>query len=238
MAISVEDIKQLRAKTSAGLGLCKEALTESKGDMQEAVKYINAKSDVIGRIQNATRAKIGLCKMALEEAQGDFEKAVEIIKANGWDNPLEPGEEADKGEGMIETYSHNNGQLVALVEVVCRTDFVARNENFKEFSHELVLQIAAMKPKYVSKEGIPQEELEKVTELFKKETLSEGKPENMVEKIVEGKLQKYLSENCLLEQKWFKDESKSIQNLLDEAIQTLGEPISIRRILIWEFGNK
>jgi elongation factor Ts len=237
MAVTVEEIKELRAKTSAGMVLCKEALVKSKGNMNKAVEYINKRSDVISRLRNLTGAKIGLCKLALEEAEKDFEKAVEIIKERGWDEPI--GEDmGGKVEGIIESYVHGKEQkLAALVEVRCKTDFVARNEDFREFVHEIVLQVAAMKPEYVSKEDIPEKEIVKLKELFKKEAKAEGKPGNITDKIVEGKLIKFYSEKCLLQQKWFKDEEKTIGSLLDRAVQKLGEPIGIHRILIWEVGK-
>jgi elongation factor Ts len=237
MAVTVEEIKELRAKTSAGMVLCKEALVKSKGNMNKAVEYINKRSDVISRLRNLTGAKIGLCKLALEEAEKDFEKAVEIIKERGWDEPI--GEDmGGKVEGIIESYVHGKEQkLAALVEVRCKTDFVARNEDFREFVHEIVLQVAAMKPEYVSKEDIPEKEIVKLKELFKKEAKAEGKPGNITDKIVEGKLIKFYSEKCLLQQKWFKDEEKTIGSLLDRAVQKLGEPIEIHRILIWEVGK-
>ncbi len=237
MAITVEDIKTLRAKTSAGMALCKEALVKSEGDMGKAVEYINKRSDVISRLRNLTGAKIGLCKLAFEESGKDFEKAVELIKERGWDEPLGDSEE-EKSEGIIESYVHGKEQkLVALVEVKCKTDFVSRNEDFRLFAHELALQVAAMKPSYVSKDSISEEEISSMKEIFKKEALSEGKPENIIEKIIEGKLNKYYEEKCLLEQRWFKDDSKKISNLLDDAIQKLGEPLVISRILIWELGK-
>jgi elongation factor Ts len=238
MAVTVEAIKELRAKTSAGMALCKEALAKSDGDMQKAVEYINKRSDAIGRLRNLTGAKIGLCKLALEEAEKDFEKAVEIIKERGWDEPI--GEDmGQKVEGIIESYVHGKEQkLAALVEIRCKTDFVARNEDFREFAHEIVLQVAAMKPEYVSKDDIPEEEIKKLRELFEKEAKAEGKPDKIIGKIVEGKLEKFYSEKCLLEQKWFKDEEKTIGALLDNAVQKLGEPIEISRFLIWEVGQK
>jgi elongation factor Ts len=237
MGVSIDDIKTLRAKTSAGMGLCKEALEKSEGDMQKAVEYINSRSDVISRLRNLTGAKIGLCKLALEECDKDFEKAVELIKEKGWDEPI-GDEEAEKGEGVIETYLHGTDyKLAALVEVKCKTDFVARNDDFRAFAHELALQVAAMKPEFVSKENIPAKELEEITTLFKKEVEQEGKPANIADKILEGKLNKYFAEKCLLEQKWFKDDSKTIQQLVDEITQKLGEPISVRRLLVWEFGK-
>ena len=238
MGISIEDIKLLRAKTSAGMALCKEALAKSKGDMDKAIEYINSRSDVINRLHNLTGAKIGLCKMAFEESEKDFEKAVALIKERGWDEPIESDCASEVGEGIIETYVHGKEQkLVALVEVSCKTDFVARNEDFRTFVHEIALQIAALKPMYISKESLTVEKLDEMKTIFSKEAEAEGKPTEIAQKIVEGKLSKYYQEKCLLEQKWFKDESKTIKNLLDEAISKLGEPIEIRRILIWEFGK-
>ncbi len=238
MSITIDDIKALRAKTSAGMALCKEALQKSDGDMAKATEYINERSDVIGRLRNLTGAKIGLCKIAFEEAEKDFEKAVEIIKERGWDEPIEPSDEGKK-EGVIDVYIHGSEQrLVALVEVVCKTDFVARNEDFRKFAHELALQVAAMKPEYVSKESLSEEDTAKLKEIFVKEAESENKPKEIMDKIVEGKLSKYFAEKCLLEQKWFKDESKTIKALLDETIQKMGEPIEVSRILVWELGKK
>jgi elongation factor Ts len=234
--VKVEDIKNLRAKTSAGMALCKEALEKSDGDMKAAVEYINERSDVIARLHNLTGAKIGLCKLALEETDKDFEKAVELIKERGWDEPIEP--DCEIGNGIIDAYLHGTDQkLASLVEVKCKTDFVAKNDEFKQFVHELSLQVAAMKPQYISKEDIPEDQLEELKETFEKETEVEGKPKDIAPKIVEGKMNKYLQENCLLEQKWFKDESKTIRNLLDEATTKLGEPLEVTRILYWEFGK-
>lgn len=237
MGISIEDIKLLRAKTSAGMGLCKEALTKSGGDMTKAIEYINSRSDVVNRLHNLTGAKIGHCKLAFEESGKDFEKAVSLIKERGWDEPIE-SECCSAGEGIIETYVHGKEQkLVSLVEVTCKTDFVARNEDFRSFVHELALQIAAMKPAYISKDSIEEEKLNEIKGIFLKEVEAEGKPAEIAGKIVEGKLNKFYQEKCLLSQKWFKDESKTMQNLLDESISKLGEPLEIRRFLIWEFGK-
>lgn len=238
MAVTVEEIKELRAKTSAGMALCKEALAKADGDMEKAVEYINKRSDAISRLRNLTGAKIGLCKLALKDAEKDFEKAVEIIKERGWDEPI--GEDiGEKKEGIIESYVHGKERkLAALVEVRCKTDFVARNEDFRDFAHEIVLQVAAMKPEYVSKDDISKEEVQRLRKLFEKEAKAEGKPDKIIDKIVEGKLEKFFSEKCLLQQKWFKDEGKTIGALLDNAVQKLGEPIEIARILVWEVGQE
>ncbi len=237
MSYTLDDIKALRAKTSAGMALCKEALESSGGDMQKAVDYINSKSDVVSRLRNLTGAKIGLCKLALEDAGNDFEKAVEIINERGWNEPI-GNDTSEKAEGMIDSYVHGlDKRLASVVEVTCKTDFVARNEEFKSFVHEISLQVAAMKPTYVSKENVPADKVAELKDLFSRELKEEGKPEAMWEKIMEGKFSKYYAEHCLLEQKWFKDESKTIRALLDENIQKLGEPLQIRRIMIWELGK-
>jgi elongation factor Ts len=176
--------------------------------------------------------------MAFEEAEKDFEKAVALINERGWNEPL-GDEEMQKGEGVIETYLHGTDhKLAAMVEVQCKTDFVAKNDDFRAFVHEIALQVAAMKPLYVSKESLDENEVANMKDIFTKEAQSEGKPAEMMERIVEGKMSKYYSEKCLLEQKWFKDESKTIANLLDEAVQKLGEPLVITRICFWEFGVK
>lgn len=237
MNISIDDIKTLREKTSAGMGLCKEALVKAGGDMQKAIAYINERSDVLSRLHNLTGAKLGLCKIAFEDAQKDFEKAVEIIKERGWDEPIEA--EDEKVEGIIETYVHGAEQrLVSLVEISSKTDFVARNEDFRKFAHEIALQVAALKPEYVSREDVPEEKVKELEEIFQKEAESENKPKEIIGKIIEGKFNKFYSEKCVLEQKWFKDESKTISSLLDEYIQKLGEPLKIRRVLVWEVGQK
>jgi len=229
----------LRLKTSAGIGLCKEALVETKGDMTKAVEYINKKSDVISRLHNLTGCKIGLCKIALTDAESNFEKAVEIINEKGWADASSAGtEEKAVKEGIIEAYVHGiDRKTVALVEVTCQTDFVARNEDFRTFAHEVALHVAALKPKYVSRNSIPADQLAEAKTLFEREAKEEGKPENILPKIVEGKLNKFYQDNCLLDQKWFKDESKTIQNLLDEYMSKLGEPMTIRRILVWKLGE-
>lgn len=236
--ITIEDIKALREKTSAGMALCKEALVKADGDMKKAIEYINERSDVIGRLRDLTGAKIGLAKIAYEEAEKDFEKAVELIKERGWDQPIE-GDPDEKSEGIIDAYVHGKDKrLVALAEVACKTDFVARNDEFRAFVHEVVLQVAAMKPEFVSRDTIDEGEIKKLRETFTKEVEAEKKPKDMMEKIVEGKLNKYFAEKSLLDQKWFKDESKTMKDLLDEATQKMGEPLTIKRILVWELGKK
>ncbi|WKZ31397.1 MAG: elongation factor Ts [Candidatus Dojkabacteria bacterium] len=236
--IDAKDIMFLRNKTSAGIGLCREALEVTGGDIEKAIAYINEKSDAVSRLHNMTGAKIGLCKIALQDAEQDFEKALQIIKERGWESDPVDDSNEKVGEGAIGVYHHGTDRkTVALVEVQCITDFVARNEKFIELTNELAKQVAAMKPKFVSKESIPEDKVAELRELFTREAKEEGKPENILEKIIEGKMAKYFEENCLMQQKWFKDDSKTMQNLFDEAISQMGEALVIKRILLWEFGK-
>ncbi|MCK9368962.1 elongation factor Ts [Candidatus Dojkabacteria bacterium] len=236
MKVNIEDIKTLREKTSAGVGLCKEALEQAKGDMAKAIEFINKKSDAVSRLRDLTGAKIGFCKIALEDSDNDFQKAADLIKERGWDNPVAAG--GEKKEGTIDVYLHGvDRKLFSAIEVTCKTDFVARNDQFKAFVHELALQVAATKPRYIAKEDVPAAKLKEQKILFKKEMEMEKKPAKIAEKIVEGKLAKFYEENCLLEQKWFKDESKTMRNLLDETQQKLGEPLTVTRIIFWELGK-
>ncbi|MCA9376353.1 elongation factor Ts [Candidatus Nomurabacteria bacterium] len=237
MSYTAKDIVALRSKTSAGMALCKEALENADGDMEKAVVYINEKSDAVSRLHNMTGAKIGLCKIAFKDAEEDFEKALDLIEERGWaSDPVDTVEKPK--EGMIGSYVHGTDRkTVALIEVECVTDFVAKNEDFIQFANELAKQAAAMKPEYVSVDRIPEDKLSELKDLFKREALEEGKPENIVEKIIEGKLNKFYEEKCLLSQKWFKDDTKTMQSLLDDAIGRLGEPLKIGRLLVWEFGK-
>ena len=236
MKVDPKQIVELRKKTSAGFGLCKEALENANGDMEAAVKYINDKSDVVSRIYQNTGAKIGLIKIALQDADQDYEKAIEIIKERGWaEDDFDGGESK---EGTIGVYIHGTDRkTVAMVEVFCQTDFVAKNEKFVEFANDLAKQAAAMKPKYPTVDSIPQEVIDEQMELFKRELKEENKPEKIWDKILEGKLNKFYSDNVLLNQKWFKDDSKTMQDLLDNAISEMGEPISLGRLVVWELGK-
>ncbi len=239
MAISMEDVKKLRAKTSAGLALCKEALQKSDGDMEKAVEYVNDRSDVISRLYNTTGAKIGHCKLAFEEAEKDFEKAVEIINERGWNDATSADScGGEKIEGVIGCYLHGVDQKVAaLVELKCDTDFVAKNKDFKELAHELAMQVAAMKPKYVDRDSIPEDVLKKEKEILEKSDDLKGKPADIVEKILEGKMERFYEKNCLLDQVYFKDENKKVGDLVDDALTKLGEKIEVRRIYRMEMGG-
>lgn len=137
----------------------------------------------------------------------------------------------------MESYIHGNGRIGVLVEINCETDFVARNEEFRQFAKDIAMQIAAANPKYVSREEIPQDVIEKERAILRQQALNEGKPEHVVDKIVEGRLEKFFEEVCLLEQPWIKNPDMKIKDLLTEKIAKIGENIVIRRFARFERGE-
>ncbi|MCC7304338.1 elongation factor Ts [bacterium] len=192
-----------------------------------------ANNEILLKLRQETKASFGLCKEAADKYPDNYEEAkkyiIELIK-----------ERAGKREGrvtqngIIHAYVHGNSTLASLVEVLCETDFVARNEELTTFAHEVALQIVATGPKYVSADSIDAKEIEDLKAQWKAELLEEGKPEAAIEKIMEGKLKKYLAENILLDQPYFKDESKTIRDLLEEVTGKLGETIKISRFERWQ----
>lgn len=182
----------------------------------------------ISELRAATGAGIVDCKKALEEAGGDIAKASEALRKKGMAKADKRGERATKA-GLVYAYIHGDGQLGALVEVQTETDFVARNEQFKEFVHDVALQVASMNPLFVSAEEIPPEMIAKEKEILMAEFEGSGKPQEMIEKIAEGKLSKFYSEVCLLNQAFIKDEDKTIGELLKELIGKTGENAKIVR---------
>jgi len=179
----------------------------------------------------AIRTKTGLpmmeIKSALVEAGGNEERAMEILRKKGL-SKSEKRAGKKTNSGVVDSYVHA-GRIGVLVEVLCETDFVAKNEDFKNFAHEISLQVAATAPSYVEKDKIPTEVLEKEKKLFAEEAKNSGKPENVVEKIVQGRLEKYYSEVALLSQPYFRDPEKTVSDLLNEIIAKTGEKIVVSR---------
>src|SRR5690606_30782436 len=176
------------------------------------------------------------CKKALEEANGDLTRAAEILREKGLSAAANKAGRAAT-EGTVESYIHGGGRIGVLVEINCETDFVGKTDQFREFARDIAMQIAAASPKYVRREEVPQEDIEKEKEILKAQALNEGKPEKIVEKMVEGRISKYFEEYCLLEQSFVKDPDKTISTLLNEKIATIGENISIRRFVRYELGE-
>jgi len=187
-------------------------------------------------LRDRTGAGMMDCKKALIETDGNEEQAIDLLRQWGSAKAAKrAGREAS--EGIIELYSHGDGRVGVMLEINSETDFVARSDAFREFAHELTLQIAAMSPQYVSEEDIPAEVLEHETEIARKQALEEGKPENIVDRIAEGRLKKFKDEACLLRQPYIRDDSITIEKLLHEKILSLGENIIIRRFSRWQVGE-
>jgi elongation factor Ts len=193
-------------------------------------------SEQIKQLREATGAGIMDCREALEKSNGDYEKAVEYLREKGF---AKAAKRADReaAEGMVELYSHGEGRVGVMVEVNCETDFVARAEPFRTLAHEIALQIAAMAPRWINEDDIPEEELEVERVTARRLAKEDGKPDDMIEKIVEGRLEKFKDEVCLLRQTYIRDEKIAIQDLLNENIGSIGENIVIRRFARWELGE-
>lgn len=180
-------------------------------------------------LRQQTGAGIVDAKQALEEANGDMEKAHEILKKKGALKAAKKSSERTTSEGVIASYIHHTKKLGAMIEVQCETDFVARNEDFQALAQDLAMQVAAIDPLYVSPETVPANELEKQREIFKAEAAEENKPEEIKAKIIEGKMNRWFSEVCLLKQAFFKDEEKTVEDLINGKIATIGEKIVVTR---------
>jgi len=193
-------------------------------------------AQAVKELREKTGAGMMDCKKALEEANGDITKASEILREKGLAAAKNKAGRVAT-EGLVESYIHAGGRIGVLVEVNCETDFVAKTDSFREFVKDVAMQIAAASPKYVTREEVPQEELEKEKEILRAQALNEGKPAHIVDKMVEGRMSKYYEEYCLLEQTFVKDQEKTIQTLVNEKIATIGENISIRRFVRFELGE-
>ncbi len=184
------------------------------------------------------RTGVGMmdCKKALVETDGDMDKAVEYLREKGIATAAKKASRI-ASEGIVDTYIHLGGKIGVMVEVNCETDFVARGETFRAFVHDVALQIAAAKPFYVNKEDVPQAELDHEKEILKAQAINEGKPLAIVDRMVEGRIQKYYKDFCLMEQDFVKDPDKTITTLLNETISAIGEKITIRRFTRYEMGE-
>jgi elongation factor Ts len=191
------------------------------------------KTETIKKIRVATGAGIVDVQKALEESGGDETRAVEILRKQG-QKIMAKKQSREAGEGLIEAYVHAGGKVGVLLNLGCETDFVARNDEFKELAHDVAMQIAATDPDYVTEADIPGEVLEKEKEIYLAELKASNKPTEILDKIVEGKLQKFYEQVCLLHQPFIKDDSKKINDLVTEKTAKLGEKIEIREFMRYE----
>jgi elongation factor Ts len=192
----------------------------------------------VKELREKTGAGIMDCKTALAKTDGDIAKAIDFLKEKG---TLQASKKSDRktGEGVIGSYIHSGGKIGVLIEVNCETDFVAKNEEFQELVKDLAMQVAGSfpEPLYVSKENVPAEVMEKEKEIYIKQAQESGKPPAIIEKIASGKLEKFLSDICLLEQTFIKDPETKIKELLTRKIAKIGENIQIRRFIKYTVGS-
>lgn len=192
--------------------------------------------DQIKELREATGAGILDCRKALEQAGGDFDKAFDFLREKGLATAAKRSDR-DASEGVVELYSHGQGRVGVMVEVNCETDFVARSEAFRTFAHEIALQIAASAPRYLRPDDIPEEVLEHEREIARNRAREEGKPEAILPKIIDGRIEKFKDEVCLLRQTYIRDESITIEKLLLQNVAAIGENVVIRRFVRWELGE-
>ncbi len=187
-------------------------------------------------LRERTGAGMMDCKKALIESDGDMDKAIAYLREKGL---AAAAKKAGRiaAEGIVEAYIHMGGKIGVLVEVNCETDFVAKTDQFKTFCHDVAMHIAATNPLFVNKEEVPMEALNKEKEIFRAQALNEGKPEKIVDRMVEGRVEKYYKEVCLMEQPFVKDPDKTIKDLVSDATVAIGEKISIRRFTRYERGE-
>ena len=198
MAVSAKEVKELREQTGAGMMDCKKALSECKGDFEEAVKLLRKK---------------GLAAAAKRSGRA----------AN---------------EGLVDSYIHAGGKIGVLVEVGCETDFVARNDDFRIFVHDVAMHIAAAAPRYIKREDVPEDVIAAELEIYKEQARATGKPDNILEKIATGKLDKFYEQVCLMEQPFIRDDKLTIEQLLGELVGKIGENIIIKRFARFELGKE
>jgi len=196
-AISATMVKQLREKTGVGIMDCKEALSQSNGDIDNAVDFLR--------------------KKGLATAQKRAGRAM--------------------SEGLIQPYIHMGGKLGVLVEINSETDFVAKNDDFKEFAKNIAMHIAATNPVGIASDDVPEEVINKEKEIYRAQALELGKPENVIDKIVEGKLNKFYKDNCLLNQAYVRNPDMNISDLLNDLIAKMGENITIKRFVRFQIGD-
>ena len=195
---------------------------------------VTISAQAVADLRERTGAGLLDCKKALTEANGNVEEAITILRKKGAASAAKKAERATK-EGLVESYIHVGGKVGVLIEVNCETDFVARNDDFRAFVKDLCLQIAAASPLYVSREEVPEADLQKERDIAAAQV--QGKPPAAVQKIVEGKLEKYYSTMCLVDQPFVKLPEKSVKEMITERIAKIGENIQVRRFVRYQLGS-
>jgi len=196
----------------------------------------NIPAQLVKQLRERTGAGFAACREALIEAQGNLESAIDILRKKGQAAAAKKAQRATS-EGLVGSYIHAGGKIGVLVEVNCESDFVARTEDFQRLCHDVAMHIAALDPRFLRREEVTQEILDREREIYKDQAKQTGKPEPVIEKIVNGKMEKFYEENCLYEQHFIKDEGVTIKELVDQAIARVGENIAVRRFSRFKVGE-
>ncbi len=191
---------------------------------------------LVKELRERTSAGFSDCRAALVEAGGNIDKAIEVLRKKGQAAAAKKAQR-EASEGLVGSYIHAGGKIGVLVEINCESDFVARTEGFQSLCHDVAMHIAALDPRYVRREEVTSEMLDKEREIYRAQALATGKPEAVVDKIVVGKMEKFYEENCLYEQHYIKDESVTIGEMVKQAISKLGENIVIKRFSRFKVGE-
>ena len=193
-------------------------------------------AEMVRELRSKSGVGIMECKNALKETEGDMEKAIEYLRKKGLSSAVKKqGRVAS--EGIVGSYIHAGGKIGVLVEVNCETDFVAKTPEFQQLVQDIAMQIAASNPLYVDQENVPEEVIKKESEIYAAQAKDSGKPDKVIDKIVEGRLQKFYAEVCLLKQPFIKDTDKSVKDLIVEKISSLGENIVVKRFSRYQLGE-
>src|SRR5579859_4798458 len=207
---------------------------EKKMSTQQPVMQIAA--HLVKELRERTGAGFSDCRAALVESAGDIEKAINVLRKKGQAAAAKKAQR-EASEGMVGHYIHAGGKIGVIVEVNCESDFVARTEAFQRLCHDIAMHIAALDPRYLRREEVTSEMLEKERDIYREQARATGKSDQVVEKIVTGKMEKFYEENCLYEQHYIKDESVTIGEMITQAIANLGENISVRRFVRFKVGE-
>ena len=193
-------------------------------------------SQDVKELRERTGAGMMDCKRALTDADGDMDKATDLLRERGL---AAAAKKAGRiaAEGIVESYIHMGGKIGVLIEVNCETDFVANTPEFRTFVRDMAMQVAASKPIYIMPDEVDQTELNHEREILRAQALAEGKPEKIIEKMVEGRIQKYFKDVCIMEQPFIKDQDKAVKDILNELVARIGEKVSIRRFVRYEMGE-
>ena len=197
---------------------------------------VTISAEMVKQLRDTTGAGIMDCKVALSECQGDISKAIDFLRKKGLATAAKRAGRA-MTEGVVQSYIHTGGKIGVLVEVNCETDFVAKTDDFREFTKNIAMHIAATSPLGVKSEDIPEEIVNKEKEIYRAQALESGKPEKILDKIAEGKLDKFFKENCLLNQPYVRDPNITVADAINDVIAKIGENITVRRFVRFQIGE-